>query len=151
MLVSKIIFYPYVVEEEVKEVKDEVFEYATEPKLFGKWSYENIECKDISLNKYLQVRHVKAQVFIPHTAGKYQKKRFQKVHCPIIERFTNGLMMHGRNNGKKQMAVRTVQQAFEIVHLLTGLNPVKVFMDAVANCGCREDSTRIGAGGVVRR
>ncbi len=69
----------------------------------------------------------------------------------MIERFTNGVMKRGRNNGKKQMAIRHVQEAFEIVHLLTGENPIKVFMDAISNCGAREDSTRIGSGGVVRR
>ena len=29
-------------------------------------------------------------------------------------------MMHGRNNGKKLMAIRIVKHAFEIIHLLTG-------------------------------
>lgn len=29
-------------------------------------------------------------------------------------------MMHGRNNGKKQMAMRIVRHSFEIIHLLTG-------------------------------
>jgi len=29
-------------------------------------------------------------------------------------------MMHGRNNGKKLMAVRILKHAFEIIHLLTG-------------------------------
>jgi len=29
-------------------------------------------------------------------------------------------MMHGRNNGKKLMAMRIVKHAFEIIHLLTG-------------------------------
>jgi small subunit ribosomal protein S5e len=28
--------------------------------------------------------------------------------------------MHGRNNGKKLMAVRIVKHTFEIIHLLTG-------------------------------
>ena len=40
--------------------------------------------------------------------------------CPIVERLTNSLMMHGRNNGKKLMAVRIVKHSFEIIHLLTG-------------------------------
>ena len=60
-------------------------------------------------------------------------------------------MMKGRNNGKKQMAIKTVKQAMEIVHLVTGENPLQVFVDAIANGGAREDSTRIGSGGVVRR
>ena len=42
------------------------------------------------------------------------------LQCPIVERLTNSLMMHGRNNGKKLMAVRIVKHAFEILHLLTG-------------------------------
>ena len=92
-------------------------------------------------------------------------------------------MGHGRNTGKKQMAVRIVKHAFEIVHLLTDRNPLEasqtfsdqlqhrtllfntsvcvvilwkmsakqVLVDAVKNGGPREDSTRIGSAGVVRR
>ena len=70
---------------------------------------------------------------------------------PIVERLVNSLMMHGRNNGKKQMAVRIVKQAFEIIHLLTGKNPIQVLVNAISVGGAREDSTRIGSGGVVRR
>jgi small subunit ribosomal protein S5e len=29
-------------------------------------------------------------------------------------------MMHGRNNGKKLLAIRIVKSSFEIIHLLTG-------------------------------
>ena len=57
--------------------------------LFGKWSYDGISSSDTSLDNYLSVKSVKAQVYIPYTAGKYQKKRFQKVQCPISERFVN--------------------------------------------------------------
>lgn len=41
--------------------------------------------------------------------------------------------------------------AFEIIHLMTDQNPLQVFVDAVKNGGPREDSTRIGSAGVVRR
>lgn len=101
---------------EVK-VEETRVEYATEPKLFGKWSYEGVECKDISLMAYLNVKTQKAQVFLPFTAGRYQKRSFQKVNCPIVERLINSLMMKGRNSGKKQLAVRIVKQALEIIHL----------------------------------
>merc|ERR1719230_2350789 len=60
-------------------------------------------------------------------------------------------MMHGRNNGKKMMTVRIVKHAFEIIHLLTDSNPISVFVRAVQNGGPREDSTRVGSAGVVRR
>merc|ERR1711934_382581 len=61
------------------------------------------------------------------------------------------MMRYGRNNGKKVMALRIVKHAFEIIHLLTEQNPVQVYVEAVINCGPREDSTRVGGGGAVRR
>jgi small subunit ribosomal protein S5e len=127
-------------------------EFAVEPKLFGKWSYEGVECSDISLAAYLQTKSVKQQVYIPYTAGRYQMRKFKKVQCPLIERLVNMLMVSGgRNNGKKQMALRIVKQILDLVHLLTGLNPLQVFVNALTFGGAREDSTRIGKGGAVRR
>src|SRR2546421_12930660 len=61
---------------------------------------------------YIQIR---SPVYISHSAGRYAQKRFRKAQCPIIERLTNSLMMNGRNNGKKLMAVRIVAHSFEIV------------------------------------
>jgi small subunit ribosomal protein S5e len=127
-------------------------EFALEPKCFGKWSYEGIECPDMSLTNYCQVNTVRQQVFIPYTAGRYQQRKFKKVQCPIVERLVNTIMIAGgRSNGKKQNAVIVVQQTLELIHLLTGLNPLQVLINAVAFGGAREDSTRIGSGGVVRR
>jgi small subunit ribosomal protein S5e len=80
-------------------------------------------------------------------------------------------MMNGRNNGKKLMAVRIVAHSFEIVraartlrilreaywqnsvqiHIMTDQNPIQIAVDAIVNCGPREDSTRIGSAGTVRR
>jgi small subunit ribosomal protein S5e len=68
-----------------------------------------------------------------------------------VERLVNYLMMHGRNTGKKMLAIRIVRQAFELVNLSTGENPLVVFVNAVQVCGAREDSTRLGVGGTVRR
>ncbi|GAN09800.1 40S ribosomal protein S5 [Mucor ambiguus] len=103
-------------------------------KLFNKWSYDDVEVKDISLQDYIQIRQ---QVYLPHTAGRFAVKRFRKAQCPIVERLTNALMMTGRNNGKKLMAARIVQHAFEIVHLLTDANPLQILVDAIINCGPR--------------
>ena len=66
---------------------------------------------------YLNVKTIKAQVFLPFTAGRYQRRSFNKVNCPIVERLLNSLMMKGRNSGKKQLAVRIVKQAMELIHL----------------------------------
>jgi small subunit ribosomal protein S5e len=96
-----------------------------EVKLFNKWSFEDVEVNDMSLHDYIAVKQ-KYAVYLPHTAGRYAVKRFRKAQCPIVERLVNSLMMHGRNNGKKLMAVRIVKQAFEIIHLLTDANPVQV-------------------------
>ncbi|KAF5097309.1 hypothetical protein D0Z00_002450 [Geotrichum galactomycetum] len=117
-------------------------------KLFNKWSFEDVEIKDISLTDYIQIR---GAVYLPHSAGRYASKRFRKAQCPIIERLTNSLMMNGRNNGKKLKAVRIVKHALEIINLLTDQNPLQVVVDAIINTGPREDSTRIGSSGTVRR
>merc|ERR1711931_160912 len=121
-----------------------------EIKLFGKWPLDEVQVSDISLTDYISVKE-KHAVYLPHTAGRYAVKRFRKAQCPIVERLTNSLMMHGRNNGKKLLTVRIVRHAFEIIHLLTGDNPLQVLCDAIINSGPREDSTRIGRAGTVRR
>eukprot|EP00741_Cyanophora_paradoxa_P021058 tig00021332_g20326.t1 len=122
----------------------------TEIKLFNKWSFDDVEINDISLEDYIAVKP-KYAVYLPHTAGRFAAKRFRKAMCPIVERVANSMMMHGRNNGKKLMAVRIMKHAFEIIHLLTDQNPIQVLVDAIINSGPREDSTRIGTAGVVRR
>ena len=74
-------------------------ETASEIKLFGKWTYDDVEVNDISLEDYIAVKG-KHSVYLPHTAGRYQKKRFRKALCPIVERLVCSMMMHGRNTGK---------------------------------------------------
>jgi len=133
---EKIVFY-----------KQPNLEPHTEILLFNKWGF-NVQVSDRSLRDYICVKH---KVFVPHTAGRYASKRFRKALCPIVERLTNSLMMKGRNNGKKLMAVRIVKHAFELIHLLTGENPLQILVNAVMNGGPREDCTRVGSAGVVRR
>jgi len=40
---------------------------------------------------------------------------------------------------------------FMQVHIMTDQNPIQIAVDAIVNCGPREDSTRIGSAGTVRR
>lgn len=76
-------------------------------KLFNKWTYDDVECKDISLREYMSIaQKVKYSVALPHTAGRYQIRRFRKVQCPLVERLVNSMMRYGRNSGKKLLAVR---------------------------------------------
>nr|GMD13195.1 40S ribosomal protein S5-like [Ipomoea batatas] len=119
--------------------------------LFNRWSYDDVQVNDLSVDDYITATAAKHPTYTPHTAGRYQAKRFRKAQCPVVERLVNSLMMHGRNNGKKLMAVRIVKHAMEIIHLLTDQNPIQVIVDAVINSGPREDATRIGSAGVVRR
>ncbi|KAJ1438329.1 40S ribosomal protein S52 putative [Ochromonadaceae sp. CCMP2298] len=125
-------------------------ESATEVKLFAKWSLDDVEVSDLALVDFLAIKG-KSATFVPHTAGKYQRKRFKKAQCPVVERLACALMRAGRNNGKKLLAVRIVRHTLELIHILTDQNPVQVYVDAIINSGPREDSTRVGSAGVVRR
>lgn len=51
----------------------------THPKLFL------AQVNDMSLEDYVAVKP-KYAVVVPHTAGRYQTKRFRKAQCPIVER-----------------------------------------------------------------
>ena len=124
--------------------------YAEEVKLFNKWSFSDVEVNDIALEDYVSVKPSSA-VYIPHTAGRFQKKRFKKAQMPIVERLVAALMFHGKNTGKKLLAVRIVKSCMEIIHLLTDQNPLQVLVNAIILAGPREDSTRVGSAGVVRR
>merc|ERR1719330_2035456 len=91
----------------VDGMEDEEELEAEEPpevvKLFGKWSFTGIEVRDISLEDYIACKGDHA-TFLPHTAGRYQMKRFRKASCPIVERLACCLMRKGRNAGQKLMA-----------------------------------------------
>lgn len=121
-----------------------------EIKLFGKWTFDDVEIRDISLEDYIACGRYHA-TYLPHTAGRYQVKRFRKASCPIVERLAVCLMRKGANSGQKLMAVRLIEYTLEIIHLLTDQNPIQIIVDAVINSGPREDSTRVGGAGVVRR
>jgi small subunit ribosomal protein S7 len=58
-------------------------------------------------------------------------------------------MRPGKNSGKKAKATNIVKEAFEIINLRTGKNPVEVLVKAVENSSPCEDTTRISYGGVV--
>jgi len=121
-------------------------------RLFNKWTYDDVTVSDVSLQDYIAVNQKnKFRVYLPHSAGRYNKVGFRKSQCPIVERLVNCLMFHGRNSGKKLLAVRIVKHAFEIIALMTDQNPIQVLVDAVINSSIREDSTRVGSAGTVKR
>lgn len=116
-----------------------------EIKLFGKWSFKGIEVQDPGLKRYVNL----SPVYVPHSMGRHEHHRFHKSAVNIIERFINCLMRPGKNAGKKGRAINALRNAFEIIRLQTGKNPVEVFVKAVENSAACEDTTRIQYGGVV--
>ena len=120
---------------------------AKTPKLYNKWTFDDIKVADLSLQEYITT----TPVAVPHSGGRWQKRRFYKARCPVVERMCNGLMFKMRGNGRKLQAVRLMKHTLEIIHLMTEQNPIQIIVDAVSKGGPREDSTRVGSGGVVRR
>lgn len=113
--------------------------------LFNEWDCSNIEVKDEGLKRYISFR----PCLLPHSGGRHEHKRFHKSNVHIVERLINKLMSPGRNNGKKMLAMNAMRQAFKIIHIRTGDNPVQVLVNAIMNSAPREETTRISYGGIV--
>ncbi len=116
-----------------------------EIKLFNKWSYDGLIVRDPSLKRYISLK----PVFLPHTGGRHEHRRFGKAEVPIVERLINKLMRPGRNMGKKHLAYNIVKKAFDLIYLKTGENPIQVLIRAIENAAPREETTRIMYGGIV--
>jgi len=116
-----------------------------EIKLFQKWTFKEISVQDIGLQRYLNLTPTVA----PHSMGRHEHQRFRKAKVNIVERLINGLMRSGKNAGKKAKATNFVKEAFEIINIRTGKNPIEVLVKAVENASPCEDTTRISMGGVV--
>jgi len=113
--------------------------------LFGKWSFGGIEVTDPGLKRYVSLR----PVYVPHSMGRHEHGRFHKAEVNIVERLVNNLMRPGRSAGKKSRTINLIRNAFEIVNLRTGKNPIEILVKAVENSAPCEDTTRISYGGVV--
>jgi small subunit ribosomal protein S7 len=113
--------------------------------LFQKWTFNDISVKDPGLQRYVNL----TPMTLPHSMGRHEHQRFRKARVNIVERFINGFMRPGKNAGKKARATNFVKQAFEVIHLRTGKNPVEVLVQAVENSSPAEDTTRLSYGGVV--
>jgi len=116
-----------------------------EIKLFQKWSFKDLKVQDVGLQRYLNLR----PMVVPHSMGRHEHQRFRKANVNIVERLINNLMRPGKNAGKKAKTTNIVKQAFEIINLRTGKNPIEVLVKAVENSAPCEDTTRISYGGVV--
>ncbi len=118
---------------------------AEDIKLFGKWSFEGTEVKDPGLQRYVSLK----PVYVPHSMGRHEHRRFRKAEVNIVERLVNDLMRPGITAGKKARTINVLRNTFEIIHLRTKQNPVEILIKAIENSAPCEDTTRISYGGVV--
>jgi len=113
--------------------------------LYGKWSFKDIEVKDPGLKRYVSLH----PILVPHSMGRHEHGRFRKAEINIVERLANNLMQPGKNAAKKVRTLNVVKNAFEIISLTTGQNPIEVLVKAVENSAPCEDTTRLSYGGIV--
>jgi small subunit ribosomal protein S7 len=116
-----------------------------EVSLWGKWSFKGIEVRDIGLKRYVSLH----PIYVPHSMGRHEHGRFHKAEVNVTERLANNLMQPGKNAAKKARALNVLKNAFEIIQLNTGRNPIEVLVRAVENAAPCEDTTRLSYGGIV--
>lgn len=113
-------------------------------KMFGKWDPTEVEIKDMGIKRYVNL----SPVIVPHSSGKHARQQFNKSDISIVERLANNLMRTEINSGKKQVTLRAVEEAFEIMNKKTKQNPIQILVDAIANAGPREEVVRLKYGGI---
>jgi small subunit ribosomal protein S7 len=129
-----------------------------EIKIFGKWSVDDVEVKDMGLKRYINLQ----PMAIPKSDGKYTQQQFHKSKMNIIERFINKLRVPG-HRGKKHVLTsgravdktlthyKIVKEVFERLEKQTKKNPVAVFVEAIENAAPREEITAYQLGGIIVR
>lgn len=126
-------------------------------KLFDKWPFNEIEVNDWTLEKYINLK----PIIIPQSCGRHEHRRFWKTsRVSIIERFANRLLAPGfisskikghkssYHSGKKVKIIKSLLNAFTLIELNTGENPIQVLVDAICNSAPREETTKIAMGGI---
>ncbi|WP_305063923.1 30S ribosomal protein S7 [Methanococcoides sp.] len=113
-------------------------------KLFGKWDLTEVEVADAGIKRYVNLD----PVIVPHTSGKHARQQFNKSDITIVERLVNNVMRNAQNTGKKQIALRIVDEALDIVNSKTKKNPVQVLVEAISHAGPREEVVRLKYGGI---
>lgn len=116
-----------------------------ETRLFEKWSFKDVQVKDLGLQRYVSLK----PLVVPHSMGRHEHERFHKANVNVVERLINSLMRPGKNAGKKAKAMNIVRYAFEIIQMRAGRNPIEVLVKAVENSAPCEDTTRISMGGIA--
>ena len=128
-------------------------------KTFDKYSSEGVVVSDLGLRGYI---NLESRGIVPFSLGRAAGKRFGKKRKNVVERLADKLMVtghlkdgkahkriSGRDSGKKQKVMLTMNRSLEIVERKTKQNPYQVLVRAVENAAPREETTRIRQGGII--
>ncbi|TAJ45884.1 30S ribosomal protein S7 [Methanofollis fontis] len=131
-------------EADVPVQAEEQEESGVQQLLFNKWDISEVQINDPGLVRYVNL----TSMIVPHSCGKLSQQQFAKSEMLIVERLINKIMQTEHNTGKKQLAIRIVEEAFDKINKKTKKNPVQVLVDAISNAGPREETVRLKYGGI---
>jgi len=123
-------------------------------KCFNRWGTEGLKVEDPGLINYLTLK----PKILPKTGARYAGSRFHKSRVFIVERLASKLMnsghkgkkhfmSSGHNTGKKNNALRIIEQALIKIEQKTKKNPVEILAKAIENSAPREEVIAIEYGG----
>lgn len=123
-------------------------------KCFNRWDTEGIAVKDVGLAPYITLE----PKILPKTGARYAGNRFHKSQTFIVERLATKVMNTGHkgkkhfissehNTGKKQHALRLVEQTLLKIEQKTKKNPIAVLVQAIECAAPREEIIAIEYGG----
>jgi small subunit ribosomal protein S7 len=125
-----------------------------EIKFFNRWDVTGIVVRDVGLKRYITL----SPRIVPKTGARYAGNRFHKSYTSIVERLAVKLMnsghkgkehfmSSGHNTGKKNGALRVVEQALILAEKKLNENPIAILVRAVENAAPREEVIAIEYGG----
>ena len=128
-------------------------------KIFNKWETKEVISTDLGIAKYLCLK----EKVIPHTHGARKSTPVEKAKVNVVERLINKLMRSGQGKkklsgkfirgkkgcGKKDLMIKSVDEAFDYINKTTKENPIQVLVKALEFSAPREDVVRLQRGGVV--
>ena len=123
-------------------------------KAFNRWEVTTTTVSDMGVVDYITLE----PKIVPKTGARYAGQKFHKSKVFIVERLINKIMVPGHKgkkhwrssghcSGKKSLAYRAVEKAFEMIEVKLKKNPVDVFITAVVNGSPREEIVTIEYGG----
>jgi small subunit ribosomal protein S7 len=125
-----------------------------EIKFFNKWGSSGIVILDAGLKRYITLE----PRIVPKTGARYAGNRFHKSYTSIVERLAVKLMnsghkgkehfmSSGHNTGKKNRALKIVEEALTLAEKKMNENPIAILVRAVENSCPREEVIAIEYGG----